>query len=260
MKIIKELYNYRELLKTNIKKEIRGKYKGSAIGVLWSFINPLLTVVVYAIVFPYLMRMQQDNYLQFLICGIIPWTFFTSVVQQGNLTIKANAGIVKKVYFPRIILPISVAVSALINFMISCLIIIIFLLLGGIGISWHILFVPIIATIQLVFSLGIALILSSVNVYLQDVEYIVNFMIQLLFYGTPVLYSIEMFSTAPPILLFLVKLNPMTHFVEAYRNVFMYHSLPNLENMTIIIIASVLLLYIGYIIFDKLEKGFAEEI
>ena len=91
MKILKEIYQYRELLKTNVKKEIRGKYKGSFLGVLWSFINPLLQVAVYAIVFPYIMRVQTDNYLVYLIIGIIPWNFFITVVNQGMITVRMNA-------------------------------------------------------------------------------------------------------------------------------------------------------------------------
>ena len=90
MKVFKDLYQYRELLKTNVKKEIRGKYKGSFLGVLWSFVNPLLMVLVYAIVFPYIMRVQQDNYLIFLIVAIIPWNFFTTVIAQGSITVRTN--------------------------------------------------------------------------------------------------------------------------------------------------------------------------
>ena len=99
MRLFNDLYAYRELLKTNVKKEIRGRYKGSFLGVLWSFINPLLQVLVYAIVFPYIMRNTVDNYLIFLVVGIIPWTFFTTCINQGIASIRANAGIIKKVYF-----------------------------------------------------------------------------------------------------------------------------------------------------------------
>ena len=123
MELFTNLYNYRELLKSNVKKEIRGKYKGSFLGVLWSFINPLLQVAVYAIVFPYIMKVKTENYLQYLISGIIPWTFFVTVINQGIITVRMNAGIIKKVYFPREILPISVASAGLVNFFISCLII-----------------------------------------------------------------------------------------------------------------------------------------
>lgn len=97
MKLLKDLYVYRELLKSNVQKEIRGKYKGSFLGVLWSFVNPLLSVLVYAIVFPYLMRgVTVDNYLVYLITGIIPWTFFTTAMAQGMASVRNNAGIIKK--------------------------------------------------------------------------------------------------------------------------------------------------------------------
>ena len=143
MKIFKDLYEYRELLKSNVKKEIRGKYKGSFLGVLWSFLNPLLQVLVYAIVFPYIMRIQTPNYLQYLIVGIIPWTFFTTVINQGMIAVRMNAGIIKKVYFPREILPISVALSGLVNFFISCIIILLFCIFGGLGVSWHLVLLPV---------------------------------------------------------------------------------------------------------------------
>lgn len=117
MKLFKNLYDYRELLKTNVKKDIRGKYKGSFLGVLWSFLNPLLMVAVYAIVFPYIMRIKTDNYLQYLICGVIPWNFFTTVMGLGMGSIKNNAGVIKKVYFPREILLISATLSGLVNFL-----------------------------------------------------------------------------------------------------------------------------------------------
>ena len=121
MNFFKELYHYRELLKTNVKKDIRGKYKGSFLGILWSFINPLLQVLVYALVFPYIMKVETENYLIFLICGIIPWTWFITSISQGTTSITNNANLIKKVYFPREILPISVVTSGLANFLISCL-------------------------------------------------------------------------------------------------------------------------------------------
>ena len=129
MQLINNLYNYRELLKSNVKKEIRGKYKGSILGILWSFVNPLLMVLVYAIVFPYIMRVKTDNYLVYLITAIIPWNYFTTAINQGMITVRMNAGIIKKVYFPREILPISVVTSGLVNFFISCIIILIFVYL-----------------------------------------------------------------------------------------------------------------------------------
>jgi len=257
MGVFKELYQYRELLKTNVHKEIRGKYKGSILGVLWSFLNPLLMVVVYAIVFPYLMRMTQDNYLVFLITGVIPWVFFTAVVTSGCNCVWTNGGIIKKVYFPRAILPISVVCAALINFLISCIIILIFVFFSGIGFSFNILWLPLIALIQSMLSLGLLFMLSSINVYVKDVEYLVQFLMNLLFYATPIIYNVSMF---PAKFRWILYLNPMAHLIDAYRAIFYYKTVPNLSSLGLVGVVSLVVLVIGYLIFKKLEKGFAEEL
>ena len=257
MELFSNLYNYRELLKSNVKKEIRGKYKGSFLGVLWSFINPLLQVLVYAIVFPYIMRVKTDNYLQYLIVGVIPWTFFTTVLTQGMITVRMNSGIIKKVYFPREILPISVALSGLINFFISCIIILAFCLFGGCGISWHLLLLPLAAIIQFIFSLGLILALSAINIYIKDTEYIVIFIMNMIFYATPILYSASLF---PKGVRWILYLNPMAGIIDLYRNIFIYHQLSSLATFAYLIGISLFVFVIGLLIFRKLEKGFAEEV
>lgn len=257
MKAFKELYAYRELLKTNVQKEIRGKYKGSFLGVLWSFLNPLLMVLVYALVFPYIMRMNVPNYLIYLITGVIPWNFFTTCITTGCNCVWINGGIIKKVYFPREILPISVVVAGLINFLISCVIILIFTIFGGIGISIQLLWLPLIAIIQSALSLGLLFVLSAINVYVRDIEYLVAFLLNLLFYATPILYTASMF---PSKVRWILYLNPMSTIVDAYRSIFYYKVMPNLTSLVLVGILSFIILIIGYIIFRKLEKGFAEEV
>ena len=257
MKLLKNLYQYRELLKSNVKKEIRGKYKGSFLGVLWSFVNPLLQVLVYAIVFPYIMRVKTDNYLVFLIIGIIPWTFFTYVLNQGMITVRMNSGIIKKVYFPREILPISVATSGLVNFSISCIIILLFCIFGGVGISWHLVFLPLIAIFQYILQLGLTLGLCAINIYIKDTEYIVQFFINMLFYGTPILYAASLF---PERIRWVLYLNPMAQIINAYRDIFLYHQIPDLFGLLYMAGISIVLFIIGLAIFRKLEKGFAEEV
>lgn len=257
---LKEIFNYRELLKTNVKKDIRGKYKGSVLGILWSFLNPLLQVVVYWIVFPYLFRAaSMDNYLCYLVTGIIPWTFFTTVINGGTMSMKANAGIIKKVYFPREILLISQVLSGIVNFLISCIIIVIFCVLTGAGLSYHIVFLPVLVLIQSMLSLGIIFILSAINVYVQDVEYIVQFILNMAFYGTPILYQVDMFSNAGA-LLKLIAWNPMTILINAYRDIFFYHNWPQVKGLAAVCVLSLIVLGIGYAVFKKLEKGFAEEL
>ena len=167
--MFKELYNYRELLRTNVKKEIRGKYKGSFLGVLWSFVNPLLMTLVYAIVFPFLLRSTTPHYVTYLVIGILPWNWFTTIVAQGTTTFLSNAGIIKKVYFPREILPISVVTSGLVNFLISLLIIALFLICSGIGFSWYIVFLPLIILIQYIFSLAVVFFTSAILCYTNSI-------------------------------------------------------------------------------------------
>ena len=255
--MIKDLYNYRELFKSNIKKEIRGKYKGSFLGILWSFVNPLLSVLVYAIVFPLILKSSQDNYVTFLIVGILPWTWFVTTVNQGTFCILANAGIIKKVYFPREILPISVVTSGMVNFLISCLIIFVFLIVGGIGFSPYILLLPFIIIVQYVLSLGIIFITSAIDVYIRDAEYIINFFVNMLFYATPILYSSEII---PEKMRWIVDINPMAIIINGYRDILFNQTLPDMYSLIILFLSSVLLLFFGIKIFRKLEKGFAEEV
>ncbi|MGN1268514.1 MAG: ABC transporter permease [Candidatus Aphodocola sp.] len=257
MKLVQDLKNYREFLKSNVKKDIRGKYKGSFLGVLWSFINPLLSVLVYAIVFPYIMRIKVENYLIYLITGIIPWTFFTSSINMGMISILSNADIIKKVYFPRIILPISTVTSCLVNFLISCVIILLFCIGSGLGISIYLFWLPLIAIIQYVMLLGFTFILSAIEMYMRDIEHIVNFILSMAFYVTPILYTPDIF---PDNLAWVLKLNPMAYLVNAYRSIFFYQRTPNMMGLLIVGVFSTLIFLIGYLIFEKLQKGFAEEV
>ncbi len=255
--MLKNLFEYKELLKSNIKKEIRGKYKGSFLGVLWSFVNPLLTVLVYAIVFPFILKSTQDNYVTFLIIGILPWNYFVTSINQGTTTVLLNGGIIKKVYFPREILPISIIGSNLVNFLISCFIIFLFLMFSGIGLSWYILFLPLIILTQTILQMGIVFITSAVNVYIRDAEYIINFILNLLFYATPILYSSSLF---PPRFAWLLNLNPMTVIINSYRDILYYQNLPRLKSLLIVLLMATILLFIAIKIFKHLEKGFAEEV
>lgn len=256
--LISNLYSYRQLLKSNVKKEIRGKYKGSFLGILWSFINPLLTTLVYAIVFSVILINTEPHYVTFIVIGILPWTYFITVIMQGTTTILMNAGIIKKVYFPREILPISINTSGLINFMISCIIICIFLIFSGIGFSWYILFLPLILITQYILQQGIIFITSAINVYIRDAEYIINFVINMLFYATPILYSAQLFENSS--FGWIVNLNPMATIINCYRDILYYQSMPHIKSLLVVLLASCILFLIGLKIFKKLEKGFAEEL
>lgn len=257
MNIFRNIYNYRELLKNNVKKEIRGRYKQSVLGVLWTFLNPLLQLAVYALIFPLILKTTQPYYVIFVCVGLIPWTFFTSTISQSTWTIIGNGNIVKKVYFPREILPISVVTSAAVNFVISTIIIIAFCLGYGLGLTKYIIFYPIILLIQYIFQLGISFILSAITVYFRDLEHFVQIILMLLFYATPIVYSKE---SIPQAFKFIININPMSHIIEGYRDIFYNQTMPDIKSLALVCGISIVLCVIGYFIFRKLQKGFAEEL
>lgn len=257
LKVFKNLYNYRELLKTNVKKEIRGKYKNSFLGVLWSFLNPLLQIIVYAIVFQMILKNPKENYAIFICCGLIPWTFFASTISRAAFTMVENGNILKKVYFPREILPISVVTSEAINFLISTIIIIAFVVFGGLGISKYIVFYPLVLIAQYILLIAISLIVSSVSVYVRDLQHLIGVALQLLFYATPIVYAAE---AIPENFRWMLQLNPMTYIIDAYRDIFYNQTMIDVMPLIILIGISLVLCVVGYIIFNKLQKGFAEQL
>lgn len=257
MNIFKKIYNYRELLKTNVKKEIRGRYKNSILGVMWSFLNPLLQLAVYAVIFGALLAGGDPTYHIYICVALIPWTYFTTAITQSAFTIIGNGDIIKKVYFPREILPISVVTSGAVNFVISTIIILAFVLCSGIGISQFIIFYPFVLLIQYILLLGISFIVSSITVYFRDLEHIIGVVLMAAFYGTPIVYKLEQL---PANLQVLMQLNPMTHLINAYRDIFYYQQMPNMNILFILLGISIALTIGGYFLFKKLQKGFAEQL
>ena len=255
--VFKNLYKYRELLKTNIKKEIRGKYKNSFLGVLWSFLNPLLQIAVYALVFPFILKNTQDNYVIFLCCGLIPWAFFSTTISRSAFTMVENGNIIKKVYFPREILPISVVTSETVNFLISTIIIIVFVIFGGIGLSKYIMLYPIVLLAQYLLLIAISLIVSSISIYIRDLQHLIGVALQLLFYAAPIVYAPE---SIPEQFKWILKCNPMTYIISGYRNIFYNQTMIELKPLLILIVCSLVACAIGYVIFNKLQKGFAEQL
>ena len=257
MNIFKNLYNYRDLIKTSVKKDIGGKYKHSFLGVLWSFINPLLQIAVYAIIFPLIMKNNIPNYTVFMVCGLIPWNYFATVINRASFTFIENGNIIKKVYFPREILPLSLVTSETINFLISTIIIICFTLAYGMGLTKYVLLYPLVLLVQYILLLGISLIVSSVTVYFRDLQHFIGVLLQLFFYATPIVYSVE---TIPENFRWILKINPMTYIIEGFRDIFYYHQIPDVKMLGIVLVIGILLCIVGYLIFNKLQKKFAEEL
>ena len=257
MSVFKNLYNYRELLKTSVKKEVRSKYKNSFLGVVWSFLNPLLQIVVYAIIFSFILKNKQEHYAIFLCCGIIPWTFFSIAINKSAFTIIENGNIIKKVYFPREIIPVSVVTAETINFLISTIIIIGFVIIGGIGVSKYILLYPFILLAQYLIILAISFIVSSICVYFRDLQHFIGIILQLLFYAAPIVYSQD---SIPQNYQWILKINPMTYIINAYRDIFYYQKCDELKSLFLIILIGIIASCIGYVFFYKLQKGFAEQL
>lgn len=257
MNVFKGLYDYRELLKTSVKKDIGGKYKHSFLGVLWSFVNPLLQIIVYAIVFPLIMRNNIEYYVVFMVCGLIPWNYFSTVINRASFTMIENGNIIKKVYFPREILPLSVVTSETVTFLISSIIIVAFTIGYGLGITINIVFYPILLVIQFILLLGISLFVSSITVYFRDLQHFIGVLLQLFFYATPIVYSID---AIPENFTWIFKFNPMTYIIEGYRDIFYYQTIPEMGSLLIVLVIGILLCITGYLLYNKLQKKFAEEL
>ena len=257
MTAFKNLYNYRELLKTSVKKEVRSKYKNSFLGILWSFLNPLLQIAVYAIIFSLILKNKQEHYAIFLCCGLIPWTFFSSSINKSAFTMIENGNIIKKVYFPREIIPISVVTAETINFLISTIIILAFVIFGGMGISKYIIYYPIILLTQYLLILPFSLVISSICVYFRDLQHFIGIILQLLFYAAPIVYSMD---AIPVEYQWVLKYNPMTYIINAYRNIFYYQTAIELKPILLLMVGAIIACILSYFIFSKLQKGFAEQL
>lgn len=258
MTILKELYAYREMIASLVRKDLRGRYKGSVLGFLWTFINPLCQLLIYTLVFSVILRAGIDKFYLFLFVALVPWLFFSSSITGGAMAIVSQQDMVKKIYFPRQVLPIAYVTSCFVN-MLFCFIIIFFvLILSGVGVNFKaLLCLPIIMIIEYILALGIALLTSAFTVYFRDLEHILGLITMAWMYLTPVMYSVDM---VPKEFISIFNLNPMTPIIVAYRDILYYKQVPHISTLLQAIIIGLFILIIGNIIFQKLQKGFVEEL
>ena len=254
---LKELYTYREMLFNLVKKDLRTRYKGSVLGFFWTFLNPLLQLMVYTFVFSVVMRAGIEKYYIYLFVALVPWIFFSTSLTSSSASIIGNKDLIKKIYFPRIIIPMAVVNGAFMNMLFTMIVVFVALIFSGIGISWYIILLPIIMVLEYLLVLGLAFVISALNVYFRDLEHILGILTMAWMYATPILYDIDM---VPQNLQPLFKLNPMTPIVLAFRNILYYKTMPDLSHMGLILIWSIGFIVLGYFIFNKLQKGFAEEL
>lgn len=253
---LKELYKYREMIFSLIKKDLRTRYKGSVLGFLWTFINPLLQLIVYSIVFSFVMRVKMENYYMYMFVGLLPWIFFCNALQLGSVSVVNNRDLIKKIYFPRLVLPIATLGSSFMNFLFSLMVLLIALLVSGIGLSIYFVYVPILCIILLIFAASFTLIFAACNVYFRDLEHIIGIVTMSWFYAVPILYPIEM---VPHEFQTLYRLDPIVPIILAFQDVIYYKREPNLDSLITIILVSIILLVLSYFLFNKLQKNFAEE-
>ena len=257
MIVLKELYNYREMVYNLVKKDLRGRYKGSVLGFLWTFINPLFQLAVYTMVFSTIMRVNVDKFYMYLFIALIPWIFFTTSVLSGTISIIQNKDLIKKIYFPRIIIPISTVLATFMNMIFSMAVVILALFISGIGISYYILLLPIIMILEFFLVLGMVFLFSSLNVFFRDIEYILSIIMMIWFYMTPIVYTVEMIPEKYKTLFYL---NPMTNIVIFYRDILFYKRMPSFGFMGGVFLYSLAMIVIGFFVFQKLQKNFVEEL
>lgn len=258
MKTIKELYAYREMIFSLVRRDLNGRYKGSALGFLWTFINPLLQLGVYTMVFSVIMRSGIEDYYLFLFVALIPWIFFSTSLSGGSSCIWSQKEMVKKIYFPREVLPIAFVTSQFVNMLLSFLVIFAVLIVSGKGINpIALLYLPIIMVVEYILSLSVAMISSAITVYLRDVEYILGIVTMAWQFLTPVMYSVDI---VPEKMRTLFNLNPMTPVIVAYRDILYYKKAPELGTLVHAVCLGLLLLVVGMMIFSRLKRHFAEEL
>lgn len=256
MKNLKEIWDYREMIASLVRRDLRGRYKGSVLGFLWTFLNPLLQLAVYTIVFSVIMRAGVEDYYLFLFVALVPWNFFSTAVGGGAGCIVTQQNLVNKIYFPREVLPISHVISQLINMLLSFLVVIAVLIISRKGINlavWG--YLPIIILQETLLAFGLTLLCSAITVYFRDMQFLLNVIMMAWQFLTPVMYSVDM---VPERLRGLFYLNPMTPIIVAYRDIFYYKQAPDLHDFLLGTIMGVVMLIIGWLSFGKLKRRFAE--
>ena len=270
MSTVAEIVESRELITNLTLRELRGRYKRSLLGWTWSLLNPLSTVVIYSIVFGVLLDAPTtvgdpsgtDNFTVWLLCGLLPWTFFATSLNGSMGVLTGNASLIRKVYFPREGLVLSFVASMLVTFLIEMLVLFVILVIFGNNFWPWLPLVALLMAIQTVFVTGFALALSVLNVYFRDVQYLVgSILLQAWFFLTPIVYPVETVSDkASKSVARLYTWNPMVRFVETYRDLLYDNRGPTLVNSVYLVSIAAIVLAVGMKIFRRYESRLAEEL
>lgn len=276
MKYLQEVWGSRELLYNLTSREVRGKYKRTIFGQLWSLANPLALMLIYTLVFGFLFKSDPppgnpsglDVFALWLLCGLLPWTFFSAVVSSGAASLVGNANLIQKVSFSRIVLPLSTVGSSAYNWGFEMVVLLIAIsIAGGFVLPWIPLLIVVMAMLA-VFAAGVGLIFSIANVYFRDTQYLLGIVLQLWIYITPIIYPIERVQAAstthgglfgtPITILGLYDINPMVHFVDLFRELIYDNRFPAGNEWLICLCWSLASIGIGMLVFRKNERNLAE--
>lgn len=254
---IKEIFEAKELLKNLTSKELKLKYKNSSLGFIWSFFNPIMMMFVYTFAFKVIIGINEPNYSIFILSGILPWMAFQGAVQVGTQSVVNNGNLIKKVYFPREIIPLSIVFSSMINYIITLVVLFAGIFISGVKVGLPLVSLPLVIILFTVFTCGLTLLLSSLNAIFRDVSHFVEVIFMAWMYLTPIIYKMD---KIPENIRPLMYLNPMTLVVNSLRAPLYENRFPELWQMGALAGISFLLLIIGFNVFNKLQKRFAEEI
>ncbi|MBU8896547.1 ABC transporter permease [Corallococcus sp. H22C18031201] len=259
IRLVRELYQYRGLLLSLVQRELKARYRGSFLGFLWTFLNPMLHMMVYALLFTVVMRNNTPNYAYFMFVGLLPWIWFSSSIGGGASAISDRRDLMTKVRFPAQVLPTTVVVTNLCNYVLSLPLMFLMGALYGQWPTWHIIAFPAVVLIQLCFTTALTYILAAVNVTFRDLQHIVMNLMTLWFFATPVLFQLStIHSERMRMLVGLV--NPMSIIITSYQAMFYEHRLPDGEPLLILAVCSVALLWASSSIFEARREEFAESI
>lgn len=270
MTAVAELVRGRELLFNLTMRELRGKFKRTALGWAWSMLNPISSIVIYSVVFSTFLGGVPDrgnpsglfNFTLWLTCGLLPWNFTNNGIQATLPSLVGNSNLIKKVYFPREYIVASSVLSWLVTFAIEILVLSLAFVFFGKNVFLWLPVAMVFMVLQTVFVLGIALLLAALNVYFRDVQHFVGIGMQVWFYLTPIVYRTSLVHQhlTRPWAKRIYSLNPMIRFVDAYRNCFYDQRVPPAQTFVVCALSAVVVLGIGWLVFSRLEPRFAEEL
>jgi ABC-type polysaccharide/polyol phosphate export permease len=261
------LLQHRVLIQTLVVRELKARYRGSALGFLWSFIHPLMLLGVYTFVFTFVFQpMRGDDvnpYAIYLFGGLLAWTWFASAVAESANSLVANGNLIKKIIFPAEVLPIVSVLSNGINFLLGLPIYAAFwIAFKPEGLSLHILWLPVVVAVQFFFSLGLGFFFAALTVHYRDVRDLLTNVLTLWFFASPVIYSFNLIYDQNPgsIVPGLLQLNPMTHIIEGYHAAIFTGELIHWKRLGVTGLVALVVFFAGYYFFDRLRDSFAEEV